>query len=52
MAEFVLRTLSVVGRILVFKEVYVFIYRTCEYILFLGTRDFVEVIKVKGLEMS
>ena len=49
--EFVSRTLSVVGRMLVLKDVYVFTSRTCEYVLFPGTRDFAEVIKVKELEM-
>lgn len=49
--EFVSRTVSVVGRMLVLKDVYVHLSRTCEYVLFLGTRDFAEVIKVKDLEM-
>lgn len=50
--EFVSKTLSVIRRILLLKKVYVFISRACEYILFPGTKDFEEAIKIKDLEMS
>lgn len=36
---------------MVLKDVYVLLSGTCEYVLFSGTGDFAEVIKVKDLEM-
>lgn len=40
-----------IGRIMTTKDVYVLIPRTCEYGILHGKGDFVDVIKVKDLEI-
>lgn len=44
---------DVVGRIMFFsKGVHVVIFGSCKYIILHGKRDFVDVMKVKNLEMG